>query len=169
MSETRRAALTLVADELKVLSVDSFEDRLILQKAIYLLQEVIGLDLGYHFSWYLRGPYCSEVAQDAFEVLQSQSVDTIKKTYQLTEEAKRLIAAFKKRIEARKPRTVRPSTWLELLSSLHYLIQHDPFVDKDNQEEVLNRLLELKPFLRNVGKDVLVTAWEIVRDGAEVD
>ena len=39
-------------------SMDRFNDRLKLQKIIYLLQ-AFDVYLGYNFGWYLRGPYCS--------------------------------------------------------------------------------------------------------------
>ncbi len=48
--------------------LESFENRLILQKAIYLLQ-FIGMDLNYDFSWYLYGPYSPELAAEAFAIL----------------------------------------------------------------------------------------------------
>ena len=42
-----------------------FSDRLRLQKFIYLLQ-AHGIYLGYDFSWYLRGPYCTTLAAAGF-------------------------------------------------------------------------------------------------------
>ena len=36
--------------------IQTLEDRKIFQKAVYLGQ-LSGLDLGYRYSWYLRGPY----------------------------------------------------------------------------------------------------------------
>lgn len=50
------------------LKVDTFDQRLILQKAVYLLQAA-ALHLGYRYRWYLRGPYCTEVAGDAFGII----------------------------------------------------------------------------------------------------
>lgn len=47
------------------LSVDSFDDRLILQKAVYLLQSA-GIRMGYRFRWYLKGPYSPDMTADAF-------------------------------------------------------------------------------------------------------
>lgn len=44
------------------ITMDTFDDRLILQKQIYLLQE-FDLPLGYDFSWYIHGPYCSKLAK----------------------------------------------------------------------------------------------------------
>lgn len=46
-------------------SMDTFDDRLLLQKFIYLLQ-AHGIYLGYDYSWYLRGPYCSTLATAGF-------------------------------------------------------------------------------------------------------
>lgn len=48
-------------------SMDTFNDRLKLQKLIYLLQ-ASGVFLGYQYSWYLRGPYCSTLATCGFEL-----------------------------------------------------------------------------------------------------
>ena len=48
--------------------INNFQDRLILQKAIYLTQAV-GVDLGYYYHWYLHGPYCSALTSDAFAVV----------------------------------------------------------------------------------------------------
>ena len=45
--------------------MNEFDDRLRLQKFIYLLQ-VHGIYLGYDFSWYIRGPYCTTLAAAGF-------------------------------------------------------------------------------------------------------
>ena len=46
-------------------SMDEFDDRLRLQKFVYLLQ-TFDIYLGYDFSWYLHGPYCSTLATCGF-------------------------------------------------------------------------------------------------------
>lgn len=48
-------------------SMKTFEERLRVQKTIYLLQ-AFGIYLGYDFSWYMRGPYCSLLATNGFEL-----------------------------------------------------------------------------------------------------
>ena len=48
-------------------SMERFSDRLKLQKLVYLLQ-AFGVYLGYDFSWYLRGPYCSLLAHNGFSL-----------------------------------------------------------------------------------------------------
>ena len=45
--------------------MDTFGGRLRLQKFIYLLQ-AHGIYLGYDFSWYLRGPYCTGLTTCGF-------------------------------------------------------------------------------------------------------
>jgi len=50
---------------------DSTEDRLRLQKTIYLL-EIHGLQLGYGFSWYKYGPYSQDLVYDAYTVLSNE-------------------------------------------------------------------------------------------------
>lgn len=62
----RQIALKLVLNELGMdQSMLSFDDRLALQKTVYLLQQM-GIHLGYPFSWYLRGPYSRDLTADAF-------------------------------------------------------------------------------------------------------
>lgn len=51
----------------KTFDLSNFDDRLIFQKTIYLLQS-FGINLGYPFSWYLRGPYSPPLTIDGFEL-----------------------------------------------------------------------------------------------------
>lgn len=46
-------------------SMETFDDRLRLQKFIYLLQ-AHDVYLGYDFSWYIRGPYCTSLTTAGF-------------------------------------------------------------------------------------------------------
>jgi len=50
-------------------SMKTFGDRLRLQKIVYMV-EAFGVYLGYDFSWYLRGPYCTNLARAGFELEQ---------------------------------------------------------------------------------------------------
>jgi hypothetical protein len=47
------------------LRVGQFDERLIIQKSVCLLQYA-GVHLGYRFRWYLRGPYSTDLTSDAF-------------------------------------------------------------------------------------------------------
>jgi uncharacterized protein YwgA len=54
--DRQQIGLKLTLDALSLPArLDTFADRLVVQKAIYLAQ-VAGVQLGYHFHWYLRGP-----------------------------------------------------------------------------------------------------------------
>ena len=47
------------------LSLDSFSDKVIAQKAVYLLQ-LKGVKLGFNYNLYLRGPYSPELAREMY-------------------------------------------------------------------------------------------------------
>ncbi len=64
----QQTKLGLVLESVNLpINLNTFNDRLILQKAVYLLQEA-GVDMGYRFRWYLRGPYSSGLTEDAFSI-----------------------------------------------------------------------------------------------------
>lgn len=57
--DKQQMSLKLAMDSLDLnVKMKTFHDRLILQKAVYLTQ-VAGVHLGYHYRWYIKGPYCS--------------------------------------------------------------------------------------------------------------
>ena len=70
MSIDNRTILHMVAVEFN-LERNSTEERLKLQKTIYLLQ-AYGLKLGYGYSWYKYGPYSQDLVYDAYAVLGSE-------------------------------------------------------------------------------------------------
>jgi len=66
--DRRQIAMKLVVEALGIeFNISTFNDRLILHKAIYLAQAG-GVDLGYHYRWYLRGPYSPTLTRDAYAV-----------------------------------------------------------------------------------------------------
>jgi len=86
-------------------NVEEFEDRLRLQKYIYLFK-YCGLDPGYNFSFYLRGPYSSDLADDYYD----PEMDRIRKEEDATvpESVVRLWENIKD----------KDNTWLEIAASL---------------------------------------------------
>jgi len=66
--DRQQIGLLLSLNQLDIeLKTATFDDRLILQKSVCILQHA-GIDLGYHFNWYLRGPYCPSLTNDVFEI-----------------------------------------------------------------------------------------------------
>jgi len=116
----QQIALKLVHDELGLdFSVESFEKRLILQKASYLAQAA-GVNLGYHFGWYLYGPYCSSLARDAF----SMSDEIVaggdeSEGWQLDEKSRAKLTGVRTLIGSGTSEDLAKR--LELLASVHFL------------------------------------------------
>ena len=57
--------------------ISSVDDRMRIQKAIYLSQE-FGIPLGYNYSWYVKGPYSPGLTQDYYGMNASISDEDIK-------------------------------------------------------------------------------------------
>lgn len=65
-----------VLRELEIkLDMKPFSTRLRIQKILYLLQE-LGLQTGWKFSWYVRGPYSPDLAHELFEHQQKGTRDS---------------------------------------------------------------------------------------------
>jgi uncharacterized protein YwgA len=120
--DKRQITLCLVLAELGFEpSMDSFENRLCLQKLVYLVQKA-GVNLGYHHGWYLRGPYCSDLATDGFAIRDAGGVNAT--------EGWKLDSAFSERVAKLKGLTASApgfseaeyATHLELVASVHFLI-----------------------------------------------
>lgn len=119
--DKKQIGAKLVMDDLHLpFEIDQFDDRLILQKAIYLAQAT-GVDLGYYYRWYLHGPYCPALAKDGFaiKVELEQKIDESKRWHLDESSANKLdrlrplLAESDRRALSRK---------LELLASVHFLV-----------------------------------------------
>jgi uncharacterized protein YwgA len=93
---------------------EDFDSRLILQKTIYLLQ-AFGLNLGYRYSWYLRGPYSSELAHATYSVANCYDDEaTIKFSNKNDETRFRKFLVF---LGNKKDN----QEWMETTASIHFL------------------------------------------------
>jgi uncharacterized protein YwgA len=142
--EPRLIALQLFLKQLGVSSeIESLEDRVRVQKAVYLGQ-LSGVDFGYRFSWYLRGPYSTKLTTDYFE---------LEEAIRLREEDSKkmeLKTSIKKKLDAIAPLMKKPNTvtleiegWLELVASYHFLRK----VRGYSNREATAKLEEEKPSL----------------------
>jgi len=131
--------------------------RLVLQKKIYLLQ-ISGLDLRYRYNWYLHGPYCSSLTEDAFLLKDELNYDEDFKEYTLSSNAKNDIEMAKKIWEA--PENVDSRSWLELLASLHYL-KHTAYWPKNSptKEQIFKKLVKTKPQFADK-PDLVEQGWQ---------
>lgn len=112
----RLVALKAVLDELDVpLEIATVQDRLVVQKAIYLAQTMV--PLGYSYGWYLKGPYSPRLTRDYYEFSQASLEEN---GVSLKTTVKNLLRPIKDLI-SQKPDGVILAHWLELLASIHYL------------------------------------------------
>lgn len=127
-----QAATLLVIEKLGLEPrIDTFNDRLLMQKSVYLAQ-ALGVNLGYHFGWYLRGPYSPALTRDLFETLAGSPIDRHQlQKYTLDERSSRTLSKLrtlfqtqKKRIEADPDQTAFAS-WLERLASVHFVVKNE--------------------------------------------
>lgn len=67
------ASFLLLKKEFPELNVENLEQRVVLQKTVFLLQ-AYGINLGYRFNWYLRGPYSPLLASNAYAAVENETV-----------------------------------------------------------------------------------------------
>jgi len=141
-----RILLKLILDEIGLgkLELDAFSKRLNLQKRIYLLQ-LTGIDLGYRYNWYLRGPYCPSLTQDTF--LLKDEISANEKDYEeykLNPITKKKIGKAKEIWKALHAPSIETGGWVELLASLHYL-KHIAWPRTVLKEDIFKKLIKAKP------------------------
>jgi len=103
------------------LDVSSFDHRLVIQKAVCVLQHA-GIHLGYRFRWYLRGPYSTEVASDAFWLAgQSKAFAEELEGWRLDEASRSRIADLKALFTATSVSALAER--LELLGSILFMVR----------------------------------------------
>lgn len=120
--DAKLVVLKLFLDSLNIPSeIDSLDDRKRVQKAVYLGQ-LSGVDLGYRFGWYLKGPYSPSLTEDYYalaEAIESDDSEYEGKTFrtQVTEK----LNTIKPLMDVPSTVNLEKEDWLELVSSVHYL------------------------------------------------
>jgi hypothetical protein len=138
--------LVLEALGLSAKRLSTFNERLTIQKAIYLAQAA-GVSLGYHFRWYLRGPYSPDLTNDVFAVAAElgEGVDE-SEGWRLDERWYAVLQRLRGLIPAGDPQ--RRARELELLASAHFLVRRGQVSRADATETA--------GVLRRFGKDYSV-------------
>ncbi|HEY7307853.1 MAG TPA: hypothetical protein VH643_00700 [Gemmataceae bacterium] len=142
--DRQQIGLKLTLDTLGVPArVNSFSNRLVLQKAVYLAQAA-GVQLGYQYNWYLRGPYSPALTRDAFAIvaeLDQGANDS--EGWNLDPTSKQRLSQMKKILEGLQDSELPKK--LELLASVHFLLQTRTLGNKD--------VAELRAVLSRYGKN----------------
>ena len=115
----------------RTLSMDQFDDKLEVQKITYLAQES-GIDLGYEFEWYIRGPYCKQVSEDAHKAIDSNLTE-LPNNVGLNQEQ---VNEFGEMLRPHLNNT----DWLEIAASILYL-KNENYRDEE-LDNIIGYLLE---------------------------
>lgn len=114
-------------------NVDKFQDRLVIQKTVYLL-EMMGIKVGYPFSLYVRGPYSPSLTDDLYS--QKEAVNNLETDYSPNEEEKKQLRTFSEISNNLEP------TVLEIMSTYAFLIKEP----ETNEKQAIIKLKKLKSF-----------------------
>lgn len=128
-------------------SKDSFDDRLLSQKKVFLLQE-LGVNLGYSYNWYVRGPYSPDLTTYIFhnlDMLKEQDFSD----YRFSDAVQGKVDAVNSLVNA-KPDSLSVPSWYELLASVLYIRR------KWNKTDVFASLKQYKPQYSQQHFDVAV-------------
>ncbi len=101
-------------------NIESVNHRKALQKAVYLGQQKV--DLGYKYSWYLRGPYSPALTQDYFELEAYDNIQDVTNGKSLRSDIVEKLGSLKVLFTTNKPSDMKSHDWLELLCSIHFLM-----------------------------------------------
>ena len=95
--------------------METFSGRLKLQKTIYLMERAFDLNIGYNISWYVRGPYSPQLAEDGFGL---KGIYGVVLTARFKEEdAEARFRDFLRFLGDKKD----DADWLEIVASIHFL------------------------------------------------
>lgn len=134
----KELALSFNKEDLKT----NFDNRLIYQKMIYLLQSS-GVSLGYGFTWYVRGPYSTGLTQALFDIDDETFKDAQNLEFVNNDEILRRIHKVRDNLEKYN----NDPTYLEVLGSLVFIIKSS---GKNMSDEELKKvLLQKKPALKD--------------------
>lgn len=121
---------------------DDFDNRLEMEKIIYLLEEK-GVSLGeYSFNWYKHGPYSQALLDDMFHS-HSQLAGEIEWSANIKEK----IAGIKRIIQSKM--NYEDKNWAECLASILFL-KTRVLSSKATEVDILKELTSRKPHLNNI-------------------
>ena len=144
MLTARQRLLASVLEAFGDADLRRFDDRLLLQKRIYLLRAA-GVDLGHSYSWYLRGPYSPPLTRDAFALDGERRATGQVQPIALPKVIRDIVVDLRQALGA----YWTDPQQLELLASV-------VFLSKTGNTDVQGRLKELKPkyTLREISKAI---------------
>jgi uncharacterized protein YwgA len=118
----------------------TFSERKRVQKLVYLLDKVFDMKFGFSYSWYLHGPYSPEVTKIVFDVIEDRQAASADPKVLSSEDLRKI-----DRLKAFVGSDICSTDQLELLVSLHFLLDHSKSLGLE-KEEVVSFLKSKKPY-----------------------
>lgn len=119
--EPRLTALKLFLEAMGVPSaIDTVDDRKRVQKAVYIGQ-LVGPNLGYRFSWYVKGPYSTALTRDYYAMAENVASGSSGEEPKLKPAITAKLAGLRPLLQVPSAIKLPQEDWLELLASLHFL------------------------------------------------
>ncbi len=115
-------------------NLDSFDNRLKLQKFVFILRSQ-GIDFGYEFNLYLRGPYSLDLTRDAFHIDNWNNIQKVRFDHDTQE------SDFQQILDKLEPYK-NDVDWLEIAATLLFLKE---LHRKDPKELLFLHFTQLKP------------------------
>lgn len=132
--------------------ISSIDARKRFQKAVYLGQ-IAGVDLGYRYGWYVRGPYSTSLTNHYYKLGEAIATkQEVPKNIILKPEAKKKLENLKALLKAPKGVTLEAPEWYELLASWHYLLTVSKMDKKSARETMERQKTPLVPFIEIADK-----------------
>jgi len=120
--------------------MDTFAERKKVQKLVYLLDKVFGMNFKFPYSWYLHGPYSPTVTKIIFDVVERGLIVETSPDVLSAEDSRNI-----ERMKSFLGKDIDSNDKLELLVSSHFLMQRA----KDtgvSQEDAIEFLKVKKPY-----------------------
>ena len=147
--DARLETLKLILAELGIEpEIETIDQRVVFQKAIYLAQAA-GVPLHYRYNWYVMGPYSPNLTKDYYALhAQRGDADHDQRSYVLKDQFVSLLRSLKPAMAVPEGVPLRPSEWLELLSSVHYLRIQMHLNPADTQKSLDQMKPHVSPYAR---------------------
>jgi len=129
--------------------ISDFEDKLKIQKTVCLL-ELMGVNLHYDFSMYVRGPYSHDLTKELYD--NKEKVENLQTTSSLNATEKEAAEKIRETSDGLKP------TLLEIMATYSFLTQKR----NKNAKEAIIELKQLKPFFSETDVAVGVSRSKIL-------
>lgn len=133
-------ATAIAIRDLHCFTLESINDRILLQKKVYLAQD-IGLPLGYGYSWYIHGPYSTDLTAVAYQIIPEG--DTAIENHSLKEPYASIITKVNSLENAidEQNLTISVVQWYELIASIAYWYERG----YSTEEKTVEKIQETKP------------------------